>query len=65
MNFQGIILGVLVLSFLGNIFSNNVNIVANSDTSYNITEVSYSDMNTLDNITKILIKEALHQSIIE
>ena len=55
MNFQGIILSVLLLSLLGNIFMNNKSIISPSH------EISYSNMNTLNNITKIEVisKKAL------
>ena len=53
MNFQRIIFGVLLLSLMGNIFMNKTNIMINNDLSYNITEISYSNMDTLNNITKI------------
>lgn len=56
MNFQGIILVILLLFLLenifSNIFSNDINVILS-----NITEISYSDMNILNNITKINVFE--------
>lgn len=52
MKLQKIVLGILLFSFVGNVFFKN-KVSFETSSNYNITEISYSNLNSLKNISKI------------